>query len=53
MEDNISLAYHLVLVSSCALVCYSRTHYPTLEKPDGQNKAAYENQGKQPEFRDH
>ena len=53
MEDSISLAYHLVLVSSCALVCYSRTHYPTLDKPDGQNTAAYENQGKQPEFRDH
>ena len=52
-RDNISLDYQLVLVSSCALVCYSRTHYPMLEKPDGQNIAAYENQGTQWEFSDH
>ena len=50
-RDNISLDYQLVLVSS-ALVCYSRSHYTMLEKPDGQNIAAYENQGMQWEFSD-
>ena len=49
-RDNISLDYQLVLVSSSALVCYSRSHYTMLEKPDGQNIAAYENQGMQQEF---
>ena len=49
-RDNISLDYQLVLVSS-ALVCYSRSHY-TMLKPDGQNIAAYENQGMQREFSD-
>ena len=52
-RDNISLDYQLVLVSSSALVCYSRSHYPMLEKLDGQNIAAYENQGTQREFSDH
>ena len=51
--NNISLDYQLVLVSSSALVCYSRSHYPMLEKLDGQNIAAYENQGTQREFNDH
>ena len=51
--SNKSLVYHLGLVSSCALVCYSRTHYQTLERPHGENIAAYENQDRQPEFRDH